>query len=560
MDWFRKLDPARVPVVSAIFTGRFRTIKYIATVLFLIGACIAGLGALAFTSLTSTAQYQVTGLQVQQQGTGLDLTWDDAGADHYGVFLQTNGERPRYFIADKNEYRVELDLLDQDYRVTVMAMNGTGGLSAAKSDEVATVKLEQTIETEKDKYVGLEDKSRDLEAEAHGKVTYESSNPKVVEVSDKGVMSFISDGRAEITMNVREGDQYKAARKTVPVTVYPDTLETPQLTVSKKKNTSVTLSWEPVEYAKGYTLRRLDPAKEKYRDLMDFSGETISVELPRDQAKYKLIATAEVGEDRIESDPSEEVKVKSAAEKADTYVSAYDLKTLDHSNLEVVASIDGSGRASVPQSMSKVGDKYVVTYVDHGGSTGALVAYNNEGQRLESVAISGMGHANGSTYNPNTDRIYTVRTHRQIRSATCSAYDPATGEMEKSFDLPRVTSGIAYDETNNKYILSKGRELYLCDDEFNVEKFVRKRARYNHAQDIGAYNGVAMVCTWVSGNTSYIDLYRTSDGGYLGSYNVPIGEIESCFVDNKYLIILMNNGTGGLGDCILRTAEPIELP
>ena len=115
-------------------------------------------------------------------------------------------------------------------------------------------------------------------------------------------------------------------------------------------------------------------------------------------------------------------------------------------------------------------------------------------------------------------------------------------------------------ETNNKYYLSKGNEIYVCDDEFNVEKFIWKRIRYNHAQDIGAYNGVAMVCTWVSGNTSYIDLYRISDGAYLGSYDVSIGEIESCFVDDKHLIILMNNGTGGMGDCILRTVDPIAIP
>ena len=47
---------------------------------------------------------------------------------------------------------------------------------------------------------------------------------------------------------------------------------------------------------------------------------------------------------------------------------------------------------------------------------------------------------------------------------------------------------------------------------------------------------------------------------YLGSYDVSIGEIESCFMDNKHLVILMNNGTGGMGDCILRTVDPVELP
>lgn len=545
---------------KGLFRGRYKGLKYTAAMVFMVAACVATLGMLAFTSMVNTEQYQVTGLDVKQDGTGLEVNWDDADADGYTVFLQCNGERPKIYQTEDPHCRIELDVLDLDYRVTVTAVNRIGGLSAAKSDNITTNKLEQTVETEKDKYVGLEDKTRPLEAEAHGDITYKSSNPAIVEVSDQGVMSYKKDGRAQVTIKVAEGDQYKAAEKTVAVTVYPDTLDTPQLKAADKTDTTVTLRWDPVEYAKGYTLRRYDPAKKKFRDLMDFTGDTISVQLPRDQAKYTLEATATVGEDRIESEPSETVKVKATAASAESYGGSHNLKTLDGSNLEVVAHIDGSGRASVPQSMSHVGNNYVVTYVDHGGSTGALVTYSNQGERLDTVGISGMGHANGSTYNPNTDRIYTVKTHRQVRSAECSAYDPKTGACEKVFQLPKVTSGIAYDETNNKFLLSKGNEIYVCDDEFNVEKFIWKRIRYNHAQDIGAYNGVAMVCTWVGGNTSYIDLYRIKDGAYLGSYDVSIGEIESCFVDDKHLIILMNNGTGGMGDCILRTVDPIAIP
>ncbi|MBQ9014794.1 MAG: hypothetical protein IJ109_01615 [Firmicutes bacterium] len=545
---------------KGLFKGRHQALKYTAAMIFMVAACVATMGTLAFTSMISTGQYEVTGLDVKQDGTGLEVNWEDADADGYEVFLQTNGERPKIYRAQEPHCRIELDVLDLEYRVTVTAVNRIGGLSAATSDNVTTQKLEQTVETEKDKYVGLEDKKGPLEAEAHGDITYTSSDPSVVAVSRKGVMSYKKDGHAEVTIQVAEGDQYKAAEKTVAVTVYPDTLDTPQMKVGDKTDTTVTLRWDPVEYAKGYTLRRYDPAKKKYRDLMEFTGDTISVEMPRDQAKYKLKATATVGEDQIESEPSEAVKVKATAASAESYGGSHNLMTLDGSNMEVVAHISGSGGASVPQSMSHVGNNYVVTYVDHGGSTGALVTYSNQGERLDTTGISGMGHANGSTYNPNTKRVYTVKTHRQIRSAECSAYDPETGSREKVFQLPKVTSGIAYDWTNNKYCLSKGNEIYVCDDEFNVEKFIWKRIRYNHAQDIGAYNGVAMVCTWVAGNTSYIDLYRISDGAYLGSYNVPIGEIESCFVDDKHLVILMNNGTGGMGDCILRTVDPIAIP
>ncbi|MGX8773418.1 MAG: hypothetical protein ACSW8G_00005, partial [Bacillota bacterium] len=109
------------------------------------------------------------------------------------------------------------------------------------------------------------------------------------------------------------------------------------------------------------------------------------------------------------------------------------------------------------------------------------------------------------------------------------------------------------------FYLSKGNEIYVCNSDFEVEKFIHKRIRYNHAQDIGAYNGVVLVCTWVSGNTSYIDMYRSSDGAYLGSYDVSIGEIESCVVDDGYLVILMNT-VGSSRDRIYRTKERIAIP
>ena len=554
---------------KGLFKGRFVPIKYTAAIVFIVAACVATMGALFFTSMTSTAQYRVSNLEVVQYGTALHLSWDtedisdrdkDDGAAGYMVFLQENGERPQLFQTAENECDISLDVLDREYRVTVTAMNRAGGLSAAVSDNIMTHKLSQTIETEKEKFIGLKNKARDMEEEANSEMTFSSSDESIVEISKDGIMSYKNDGKARITITAEENDQYRSTRKTVPVTVYPDVLDTPIMKKESKTATEVTLSWEPVEYAKGYTLRKYDPARDKYRDIMEMEGTETSVTLPRDEAKYKVKATAMVAGDQIESDPSEEIDVAAAAAKAQSFGASHNLGTLNSSNLEVVARIDGVGSASVPQSMSHVGDSYVVTFVNFAGSVGALVSYSNTGEYQGSTGISGMGHANGSTYNPNTGHIYTVKTHREIRSASCTAFDAATGETARNFTLPRTTSGIAYDETNNKYYLSKGNELYICDSDFNVEKFIWKRIRYNHAQDIGGHNGVVMVCTWVSGNTSYIDLYRVKDGAYLGSYNVPIGEIESCFMDNKHLIILMNNGTGGLGDCILRTRDPVELP
>ena len=255
-----------------LFHGRFRKLKYAGLLLLLIAACIATMGMLFFTSMTSTAQYEVSGLKVEQDGTGLEISWDPTDADVYEVFLQQNGEWPKRYLVDENRCRIDLDVLDQEYRVTVTARNNHGGLSAAESRNLMTQKLDQTIETEKEKYVGLKDKERNIEAEAHGKITYTTSNPAIVTVTKDGILQFKKDGKAEVSIHVAEGDQYNAADKTVPVTVYPDQLDTPEMKLGKVTDTDAVLRWDPVQYAKGYTLRKYSPAKDKYYDLMDFTG------------------------------------------------------------------------------------------------------------------------------------------------------------------------------------------------------------------------------------------------------------------------------------------------
>ena len=63
-----------------------------------------------------------------------------------------------------------------------------------------------------------------------------------------------------------------------------------------------------------------------------------------------------------------------------------------------------------------------------------------------------------------------------------------------------------------------------------------------------------MSCIWTSGSGSYIDMYRSSDGAYLGSICAPFGEIESACVDDGYLVMLFNGGS------IYRTKERMDFP
>ena len=549
--------------VKALFRGRYRKLKIFAAILFLVAGCVGTLGVLAYTSLVSTAEYAVTGLEVKQKGTGIEVKWDDQNADGYEVFLQTNRQRPHAYPTKKTHCRIELDELGRAYKVTVTARSGANGLSGAASEKINTKKVYQDIQTSEESYDGLPDKSDSLETEAQteGEITYKSRDTDVVTVDENGIMHYKKAGHTKVIVFAEGDARYRRTRKYINVNVFPDRLEAPSLRVNtdRSNETTAVLTWNKVDFSRGYRLLKLNPSTGKYSVVKEFEGKDTEAKVLRDNAKYKLEAFAEIDGVTIEGIQSKAAEVKSVSATAEGRSSAHNLKTLDFSNLEVVCTVSGSGGATVPQSMSHVGDNYVITYVDHGGTVGALVAYSRDGEPMGINSIKKMGHANGSTYNPNTGKIYTVRTHREIRSNKCATFDPEDGSGEGTFNLPRIASGIAYDETNNKYILSKGNELYVTDKDFKVEKSMRKGIRYNHAQDIGAHNGVALVCTWVAGNESYIDLYRISDKAYLGSYHVPIGEIESCFMDGKHLVILMNNATRA-GDCILRTVDPVTLP
>lgn len=538
---------------------RFR-LNAAAAVAFLVVACMSTLGTLIYIGVIDNSRYQVSGLTVTQRDTCLDVRWDKEDCSGYEVFLFRNGQRPKVTEAKTNFCRLEMDELGGDYRVVVTAKGKGGAVAGAKAKNIATEKVEQEIHTSQDAFVGFEGKEDVVEARAKEKVVYESSNEKVVAVADDGTLEYKQPGEAEISIMAEEGDQYKEGEKTVDVTVFPEVLDTPAAEIEEVRGLDVTLKWSHVDFAQKYLLLKKEPASGDYDVIDEFDGETEAADLPRDNAAYAIVATADVNGQTVESKPSEDVEVKSASADAESYSGYHNLETLDKSNLELIADVKGLGGATVPQSMSLKNGNFVISYASHSGSVGALVTYDQDGNRIGEKSVSGMGHANGSTYNPNTDRIYTVKTHRAIRSKSCTTFGGEGYSESETFSLPRTTSGIAYDTSNNKYYLSKGNEIYVTDADFNVEEFIWKKIRYNHAQDIGAANGVAMVCTWISGNESYIDLYRVSDGAYIGGYSVPIGEIESVVMVDKHLVILMNNSGGGNVDQILRTVDPVELP
>ena len=543
-----------------IFGERHFRIKSAAAIAFLVAACMSTMGTMAYIGVIDQSRYEVSGLTIKQNGIGLDVSWDAEDCDGYEVFIFENGQIPRSVRTDTNSCRVELDELGKDYKIVVTAVDNSGSVSGAKAKKIHVEKVEQKIETAKAFFAGFEGNGSALKAQAPENITYKSTNEDVVTVNEKGTLEYRKPGEAQIHITAEEGDMYKEGKAKVEVTVFPDQLDRPEAKISEKKDTSVVLAWTPVAFAQKYSVLKRNPVDDSYNVVQEIDAATCQVELPRSHATYAIQASADVEGERVEGAASKKVVVKSAAEDAKEYSSYTNLRTLDRSSLELITNVKGLGRATVPQSMSFVDGKFVISYASHNGSVGALVTYDQEGNRVSERGVSGMGHANGSTYNPHTGKIYTVRTHRAIWSPLCTTFNGSDFSAAGQFNLPKNCSGIAYDESVNKYYLSKGNELYVTDSDFNVEKFIWKKIRYNHAQDIGAADGVMMVCTWVHGNESYIDLYRASDGAYIGGYTVPIGEIESVVMVDKHLVLLMNNSGGGNVDQLFRTIEPVALP
>lgn len=504
-------------------------------------------------------EYKIRGLKLSQDEFSLHITWKEEPCSGYSIMVFRGVGVPDEYTSDVNEYTLDDIEIGTKYKVIVSAIEEDGTRAGASKEELRTVKVKQSIELGRTELAGFKGEGAELEAKAHGEISYSIDNSNTAAVSKRGNVYFRKPGRAVITVSTRGDDRYWKASAKVNVTVYPDSLPVPKIKARAKGKTRSTVSWEKVNYATGYQVMKLDPATGKFVKFREVGADETKITMARDHATYKVRAIAEVGDKTVEGDASGPAEVRAYGEEARSYGSAHDVRKLDSGNLETVAMIQRQGAIDVPQSMCFNGEEYIVTYVNHGGSAGVLQAFSKDGEVTRAESISGMGHANGSTYDPHTGKIYTVKTHKNVKSSTCAMFEEKDFSGAGRFDLPRTTSGIAYDESNNKYYLSKGNEIYVCDSDFKVEKFIHKKARYNHAQDIGAYNGVVLVCTWVNGNTSYIDMYRVSDEAYIGSYNVSIGEIESCFVDDGHLVILMNT-RGSSRDYIYRTKERIEIP
>ncbi len=555
-------------------------------------AIVAIFGAMSLMILPNkpdTSYESVSGLTLEQTRYKLNIGWDDMDCKGFDVIIICEGKTTLIPNFQDTSYTLNNISPNKTYKVSVSARLDSGFNSRKTTEKIVTHKLRQKMDINMDSLEGLEGDKYQIEAkgDSKGDIIYESGDEKIAKVNNKGQVTLIDSGRTTIDVTAPQDGIYDNTTKTIDVDVYPDSLKRPtKVKVSYRSNSRAMIKWNPVDFATEYVLLKKNAATGKFQEKARVKDGKSEIEITRARGIYAVRAEANIkrknnvseitdghagengkadeksgDEDIISSvsQSSEPVEVKGAGEEAKSYGSNKIIKTLNKSNLEVVRQINGEGSTNIPQSLSMTDNHYVVSYVDRGGSSGKLISYDKSGDFAAMSSAGGIGHANGTTYNPNTNKFYVVKTHKSTMSKSCSTFDGDTKDSTGTFNLPKYTSGIAYDESNNKYYLSKGNQVFVCNDDFEIEKTIFKSIRYNHAQDIGAYNGVVLVCTWVNGSESYVDMYRVSDNKYLGSYSVPIGEIESVVVDDGYLVILMNV-IGTSKDYIYKTKDRISLP
>lgn len=225
------------------------------------------------------------------------------------------------------------------------------------------------------------------------------------------------------------------------------------------------------------------------------------------------------------------------------YVKTFTKDTKGYKNLK----LPKGNNPGTPQSMAVLDDGTVV--VVHNKSNNDALAhlrkYTKNGYVSNSdVANNNLGHCNGATYCDKNGYIY------------CTGYTKAGSRLNRivvlnknlkqifSFDLPVAISGIAYDRTVDKFYCTKGNHMYVFPySAFTQNNRTKTYKRYaaisdGRSQDCGGYNGIIYnVCYYSS--WAAIDMYRHTDGKYVGSIKISYSETESCGFDNGGNFIYM---------------------
>ena len=215
--------------------------------------------------------------------------------------------------------------------------------------------------------------------------------------------------------------------------------------------------------------------------------------------------------------------------------------TFNSRNCKKLFPVTGFGNTQVPQAFTFTGKVYYVLYGMENSQ--CIITYSSKGKRLKvSPFPSNYGHLNGITWDPLTGLCYIFKG----RQTTIYTWNPATDEFGTA-TTQYSSSGVGYDPLTQRLYASSESciRVYSADGNFDylgrIERCTPKTSV--HVQDCGASNGYVFHGVTDRSNRflNYLDVYRISDGKYLGSIKVKMDEYESVVVGNDGYVQLMIN-------------------
>lgn len=230
--------------------------------------------------------------------------------------------------------------------------------------------------------------------------------------------------------------------------------------------------------------------------------------------------------------------------KATNGGSARYVYTFNSDNCTKIMTVTGYNDVYTPQGMAYRDERFYILFANTDGDR--IVSYSRKGTRLNAVSFpSNRGHLNGMTWDPVSKLFYIFKGNQ----TTIYTWNPETNAFGTA-KTPYSSSGIGYDKVNDYLVASSqtGIRVYSSGGKFTHKKLFN-RCKHNgtiYIQDCCGYNGI--VFHGISGSNkktiNYIDVYRVSDGTYLGSIKESFGEIESAVVDDDGYLLLLINGSG----------------
>ena len=501
----------------------------------------------------------VAELDYEQEGSSLNFNWSDIESSQYRIEISKDGE----ILVDEelrdNQYSMKDIDYQVDYDVAIYGKNRDGEYVKGARDTIHS-RAPQPIEVSTETADGYAGAIIALVPRAEQEVSCTSQNEGIASIDENGIIRLHKVGRTKITLTTEGNEEFLPGINEVAVTCYPNQLDIPTLSLAEKDGAKVVLQIAKSEYADKYIVERKNIFAEEYETFKTITaeefgeGKTTDITLAKDIGSYRVFATAKVGNEEMKSEMSEELVIESELDSAASYSSITVVKELGDDDIEKIVWTPGGGGASLAQSMCCTGDGYVICFVNRGNKIGRLEKYDRSGKLMAVNEYAGhLGHANGATYDPNTNSIYVMKTYASASYNEIRVFDADTLESKDSTSFPMCPSGIGYDAQMDEFYMTASTRIYITDSNLRLRRTINRKRAYR-SQDVCGYNGIVMSCIWTGGYGSYLDMYNEYNGKYLGSIYAPFGEIESACVEDGHLILLYNGGN------LYRTKERVSFP